>query len=199
MHALSRLTAEGVLVRARKGVYYRPTRTVLGYSVPSSTIAAGRTMRAPLYPAGLTAANELGLTTQNPGRIELATTAPTSPSGLGGSTVRTRRSPSRVGLNRQQAALLEVLRDRGSTSDLSPDETATRLKNLLSAPGAFEHLAQVAASEPPRVRAMLGALGEEIGASERELRGLRSTLNPLSRFEFGALRTLKHARNWQAK
>lgn len=199
MHALSRLAAEGAVVRARKGVYYRPTRTVLGQSVPSSTIATARMMRAPLYPAGLTAANELGLTTQNPGLVELATTAPTAPSGLGHSTVRTRRSPERVGLSRHQAALLEVLRDRAMTSDLSPDETATRLRSLISAPGAFEQLARVAATEPPRVRAMLGALGEEAGASERDLQRLRSTLNPLSRFDFGPLRTLKNARRWQAK
>ena len=46
---------------------------------------------------------------------------------------------------------------------------------------------------------MLGALGQQAGVPERELHLLRKTLNPLSRFEFGDLRVLKHAREWQAK
>jgi len=35
---------------------------------------------------------------------------------------------------------------------------------LLSTNGCFQRLARVARSEPPRARALLGALGEQIGA-----------------------------------
>jgi hypothetical protein len=54
-------------------------------------------------------------------------------------------------------------------------------------------------SEPPRVRAMLGTLGAELGMPDRTLQKLRTSLNPLSRYDFGALRALRHARAWQAK
>lgn len=46
---------------------------------------------------------------------------------------------------------------------------------------------------------MLGALGELTGADERDVRKLRDSLNPLSRFDFGALVAMPNARSWQAK
>ena len=58
---------------------------------------------------------------------------------------------------------------------------------------------KVAKHEPPRVRAMLGALGEELGKEKKLLESLKSSLNPLTRFDFGILWTLKSARSWQAK
>lgn len=67
---LSRLAGEGVLQRVGKGVYYRPTQTSFGPSVPAAGGVASQTLRAPLHPAGLSAANALGLST--PGRARLA-------------------------------------------------------------------------------------------------------------------------------
>jgi hypothetical protein len=46
---------------------------------------------------------------------------------------------------------------------------------------------------------MLGALGEQIGTNPKALRRLRDSLNPFSRFDFGELVGLTHAREWQAK
>ena len=46
---------------------------------------------------------------------------------------------------------------------------------------------------------MLGAIGEQLGQPEARLFGLRKSLNPLSRFDFGNLAALEHARQWQAK
>jgi len=68
-----------------------------------------------------------------------------------------------------------------------------------SSDGRFERLLKVAHTEPPRVRAMMGALGEELGKEPSVLNQLRNSLNPLSRFDFGKLATLRHAQKWQAK
>jgi hypothetical protein len=46
---------------------------------------------------------------------------------------------------------------------------------------------------------MLGAIGEQIGKRNALLRRLKATLNPFSRFDFGLLAGLPHARGWQAK
>ena len=46
---------------------------------------------------------------------------------------------------------------------------------------------------------MLGALGQEASVPAELLAPLRQSLNPLSRFDFGALRALDHAMEWQAK
>jgi hypothetical protein len=65
--------------------------------------------------------------------------------------------------------------------------------------GCLDRLLNAAASEPPRVRAILGALGQQLGTSPARLQPLRESLNPLSRFDFGAFAALPYARHWQAK
>lgn len=196
---LSRLARDGELRRVQRGVYYRPRMTVIGMSMPAATTAAASAVVMPLHPAGLSAANVLGLSSQNPARREYATPAGDPPTALKGSHVRTNRPASRAELSTDEGALLELLRDRARTSDLSPAATSRRLQTLLREPGRFARLTRAAAGEPPRVRAMLGALGELAGADERDLHRLRASLNSLSRFDFGLLADLPNARDWQAK
>jgi hypothetical protein len=196
---LSRLAREGVLRRTSKGVYYRPVPTMLGLSVAGASAAAAHTLKAPLHPAGLTAANALGLTTQNPGLPEYATTAPSAPRALGRAVVHTGRPHQRAELSAEDGAILETLRERARSSDLTPRETAKRLLRLLAEEERFSRLAKAALAEPPRVRAILGALGQELDMPSGRLEPLRESLNPLSRFDFGLLAGLRHAREWQAK
>lgn len=197
--ALSRLTREGELQRVGKGVYYRPTPTSFGLSMPASTGVAAQTLSAPLHPAGLSAANVLGLTTQNPRRPEYATPAAGPPTALGDAVVHTRRPAQRAGLSAEDGAILEILRERARSSDLSPDRTVRRLRRLLADENRFRRLVAAALAEPPRVRAMLGALGQQLGMPPPLLNRLRRSLNPLSRFDFGDLGCLRHAKEWQAK
>jgi hypothetical protein len=48
-------------------------------------------------------------------------------------------------------------------------------------------------------RAMLGALGERLRKKPESLLGLKASLNPASRFDFGLLSGLPTAHNWQTK
>src|SRR5580658_2919388 len=100
-------------------------------------------------------------------RGEFATSAAAAPSGLGQAKVRTRRPSSRATLDSSDGALLELLRDRARFSDLSPQQTVKRLTAMLADTKRFSRLASAALSEPPRVRAMLGALGEQAGMPEK--------------------------------
>ena len=113
--------------------------------------------------------------------------------------VDTGRPEAWTGLSGADAALLDFLRRRGNTSELSPEETVRRTMALFSERGRFERLLKIADSEPPRVRAMIGAIGEQIGKKPAALARLRASLNPLSRFDFGLLAGLAHARNWQVR
>jgi hypothetical protein len=70
---------------------------------------------------------------------------------------------------------------------------------LLSESGRFERLLKVADSEPPRVRAIFGAIGEQIGKPADMTQRLRASLNPFSKFDFGLLAGLPSAKHWQAK
>jgi hypothetical protein len=200
--ALSRLARRGALERLSKGIYYRPRPTAFGKSKPNPAaiqrLASGRKT---VFPSGITAANLLGFTTQNPKRGEIATSALSLPRKLfGGDTViHTRRPGAWANLSQTDAALLDFLRHGGKTSELAPAETVRRTLSLLSEKGRFERLLNVAGSEPPRVRAMLGALGEQLGKTALTLQRLRISLNPFSRFDFGLWAGLQHARSWQAK
>lgn len=200
--ALSRLARQGQLERVSKGVYYRSRPTPFGKSLPNP--AATRNLlaaRKTVFPSGIAAANLLGFTTQTPARAEVATSGFTLPRKLLGSDtiVHTRRPDAWTGLRETDAALLDFLRHAGRTSELSPGETVQRTLVLFQDKGRFGRLLDVAGSEPPRVRAMLGAIGQELGKKPAALRRLRESLNPVSRFEFGTLKGLSHARGWQAK
>lgn len=197
--ALSRMAQEGELRRVSKGVYYRATPTSFGPSVPSASSVAAGTLTAPVYLAGLSAANALGLSTQNPYLTEYATTAAGPPTALRDAVVHTGRPAERAALPAEDGAILEILRERAQSSDLSPEETANRLLQLLAEEKRFKRLVRAAKAEPPRVRAMLGALGQELNMPPRLLHELRRSLNPLSRYDFGRLAWLRHAKDWQAK
>ena len=199
---LSRLAKTGSLTRVGKGTYYRVRETTFGLSQPNPKLLRERVAKvAPVFPSGLTAAHLLGFSTQVPAREELATTSGSLPRSLVGSNVliTTRRPTAWRTLSNKDAALLDFIRNRGEGSELSPVETLKKVLEYLAEGRTFENLLRVATSEPPRVRALLGSLGQELGKSDRKLKSIRRTLNPLSRFDFGVLSAMKSAPLWQAK
>jgi hypothetical protein len=200
--ALSRLTRSGVLERLSKGTYYRTRETAFGKSRPNpAAIQKLASRRNTVHPSGIAAANVLGFTTQTARQGEVATSALSLPRKLVGADVviHTRRPEAWASLSKTDAALLDFLRRGGATSELSPEETARKTVTLLSQKGCFERLLKVADSEPPRVRAMLGAIGEQLGKNPAALRRLKTSLNPFSRFDFQSLAGLPCAGSWQAK
>lgn len=200
--ALSRLTREGLIERISKGIYYRNRETAFGKSKPNpASIRNLASQRKTLFPSGLAAANLLGFTTQMPKQGELATSALSLPRKLVGddTLVHTRRPEAWATLSETDAAFLDFLRHGAKFSELHPEETVRKLLGILSERGRLSRLLRVADSEPPRVRAMLGALAEQLGTNRSHLQHLRTSLNPLSRFEFGTLRALPNATAWQAK
>ena len=200
--ALSRMTREGAIERLSKGVYYRTRATAFGKSRPNpSNMQKLAARRKPVFPAGAAAANLLGFSTQAARRGEVATSALSLPRKLVGkeTAIHTRRPEAWVKLSEIDAALLDFLRRGGKTSELSPSDTISRTLKLLAEDGRFERLLRVADTEPPRVRAMLGAIGTHLGKSNAALKRLRASLNPFSKFDFGVLAGLPHAFRWQAK
>lgn len=200
--SLSRMSRSGELKRLSKGVYYRSRKTVFGESKPNPSalhqlVAKDHTV----FPAGITAANLLGFTSQNPARRELATTGQSLPRKLLGedTVLHTRRPEAWSSLNDECAALLDFLRNRGNSTELSPQDTVDRLLMLMGESKRFDQLMRVAMTEPPRVRAMLGAIGEELGYDSSVLKRLRKSLSPISTFDFGILSALPNAHTWQAK
>lgn len=200
--ALSRLAREGAIERLSKGIYYHPRQTPLGKSRPNpAKIQELASRHKSVYPSGVAAANLLGFTTQNPARPEMATSSLSLPRKLVGSNtvIHTRRPEVWATLSDNDAAFLDFLRHAGRTSELSQEQTLQHTLALVSEKGRFERLLKVADTEPPRVRAILGAIGEQLGKPPAAIRRLRASLNPFSRFDFGVLSGLKHAHQWQAE
>jgi hypothetical protein len=200
--ALSRLTREGMLERLSKGVYYRTRETTFGKSRPNpAAIQNLASAKTTIFPSGIAAANLLGFSTQTAKQGEVATNAASLPRKLIGSdtVVHTRRPHTWAHLSSTEAALLDFLRHGGRSSELSPEQTIRRTIALMSEDERFDRLLKVADSEPPRVRAILGAIGEQMGLPPARLRRLRESLNPFSRFDFGLFAALTYAHAWQAK
>jgi hypothetical protein len=154
-----------------------------------------------VFPSGISAANLLGFTTQTARRGEVSTSALSLPRKLIGddTIIHTRRPEAWAGLSNTDAALLDFLRHGGRTGELSPEETVRRTLALFSEKGRLRRLLRIADSEPPRVRALLGAIADDIGRNAAARARLRASLNPLSRFDFGLLAGLSHAGSWRAK
>jgi hypothetical protein len=101
-----------------------------------------------------------------------------------------RRPEAWKSLSETEAALLDFLRKGGSTSELSAERTIQKTLALLAKDRHLERLLKVADSEPPRVRALLGALAEELERDPAARARLRASLNPLSRSDFGQFTSL---------
>lgn len=200
--ALSRLTRAGTLERLSKGIYYKTRPTAFGHSRPNpAAIQKLAAKHKPVFPSGLAAANLLGFSTQTARQNEVSTSAGSLPRKLVGqdTVIHARRPAAWNTLSPEDAALLEFLRCGGETSELSPEKTVQKTLALLSEKGRFERLLKVAGTEPPRVRAMLGAIGEQLGKRPSDLQRLRDSLNPFSKYDFGLLGGLQHAKKWQSK
>ena len=179
--ALSRLTRAGTIERLSKGVYYRARQTALGKSRPNPAAIrklAGK--RTTLFPAGIAAAGLLGFTTQNPKRSEIATTGLSLPRKLVGAdtVIHTRRPAAWANLSERDGALLDFLRNQAKSSELSPEITVKRTLALMQENGRYDRLLKVAHSEPPRVRAILGAIGEQLGKPAKSLQRSARILEP---------------------
>lgn len=199
---MSRLSKKGIVRRISKGLYYRPRQTPFGESKPTPGQLHSLSIQGKeIFPAGSAASNLLGFTTQNAAKIEVATNGLSLPRSIVGkeTIIHTRRPESWRNLSAKDAALLDFLRQGGKTSELSPEKTVKKLLEHFDEKNQFDRLIQIAESEPPRVRALLGAIGQQIGYRKDALITLKKSLNPLSKFDFGSLTALKYAKQWQAK
>ena len=217
--ALSRLAREGVIVRLSKGVYAvkgdAPGRVRVSDARSkvrrpearrSDREASGERRPAPVFPSSILACNELYLSCQQTARPIVSTPGSRAPKEYldGGFKVITRRPAAWRSLERLDGAILEVLREGAIHSELEPRNTAKVLAQSLRDQARLARVLAVAPAEPPRVRAMLGALIEHDRKTREAmpaggLDSLRATLNPTSRYDFGQLAELPTAPLWYAR
>ncbi len=202
-HALSRMASRGDLIRLRPGHYYVPRTSRFGPVPPDRLNVALSALGEVRYtPGGVAAANALGFTTQIPmGRTDIVSTRGRRIRRRGLEGVRIlERSPERGRLTNDENCFLELLRDIEHLSDLSAKGTCARAVDLVRGDVvSLKRMLRAAWDEPPRVRAMLGALGDAAGIEPDVLSCYRELVNPASRYDFGPLSNLQTARSWGAK
>ena len=150
--ALSRMAAQGELVRVRRGLYWRGTKTRFGMTCPSALEAAVAVGGPGTGPSGVAAAHLLGLSTQVPATVEVAVPGKI-PEPMPGVRFRSRPYSRREHrLIPAEVAVLEVLRDPGATEAPWPVVVA-HIRGLIANGTVRGDVLALQATEEPRVQA----------------------------------------------
>lgn len=168
--ALYRLCQDNELQHLRKGLYWRGARTRFGVAPPRpSDVVREIVDVAGIGPAGPSAANELGLSTQVPRWEHIAIPCraprPVEHVYIVSRAACTARLEEKLGP--AEVALLEVLRDWATLVEW-PDEVAGRIIGGYLAKGIIRagKVARAARTEPPAVRGRLRSLLAGLGYSK---------------------------------
>lgn len=150
--ALSRLVAEGELVRVRRGLYWRGKKTRFGMTRPSVLETAVAVGGPGSGPSGVAAAQLLGLTTQVPATVEV-TVPGKVPDPMRGVRFRSRPYSRRERrLTPVEVAVLEVLRDPHA-AEVPWRRVEERIRELLADGTVRARVLDAEATSEPRVQA----------------------------------------------
>lgn len=150
--ALSRLAGEGELIRVRRGLYWRGKATRFGMTRPSTLETAVAVGGPGTGPAGVAAAQFLGLTTQVPATVEVAVPGKV-PEPMKGLHFRSRPYSRRERrLTPAEIAVLEVLRDPDA-AEVPWYRVVERIRELLAEGALRAEVLGAEASAEPRVMA----------------------------------------------
>ena len=208
--ALSRLSkgSDALIRRVRKGVYYVPKKTRFGETKPELKHVMTHLLRhrgIAYSPTGTAAYNGLGLTTQISPKITYRVNRPVRSIDPGGDTfgiksVTLRPSYAVEGLDSSELVILDALKDLRRIPGATPTETIGRIVSLIASGRlSFNRLARLARHESPRVRALVGAIGNHIGADKNALASLKKSLNPLTTFHLHIGKALPNADDWRIR
>ncbi|MGK5088789.1 hypothetical protein WDW86_14625, partial [Bdellovibrionota bacterium FG-2] len=143
---------------------------------------------------GLHAFYNLGLTRQVPASLTIV-----SASRKRIQTTKTiRRNVDHLkGARDPEFWILEALRKIKSIPDCPPKTAVAKIAIYIATNRiSTKRLISFALSEPPRVRALLGAICQGLSPDSSDLLPLRKSLNPLTTYKIGVANSLKHATEW---
>ena len=201
---LSRMSKKGIIERLEKGIYYKPKKTAFGSVRPSEREILSSIIEAKQgYITDTAAANTLGVTTQLPREIVIASKSYRPPRKIGGLTIRFRRAmiqPVGVGSNPPTIILqiLDSLRIIKRIPDASVDNIiSVIIKQITSLPQSQKkELISCALKYNPSVRAIIGAIFSR-NFKSIAVGSLARSLNPLSVYKIGiSSKLLPNKKDW---
>ena len=188
--AIERLIKKGVINRASTGVFYKPKMSAFGMLKPKEEellkpyLFEGNNRIA--YITGTALYNRMGLTTQVPKNIRVASRSKRIVTKAGNIQVKPVKSYVDVTTeNYYLMELLDVLKDFKKIPDTEKSQVIKYiLQKFKSLTGKEkDKLVEIALKYPPRVRAFAGALLNEINLVKPVI-ALKKSINPLTIYEF---------------
>ena len=201
--AIERLIKKGIIKRVSTGVFYKPKQSAFGELRPREEellkpylFQDGKRIA---YITGDSLYNRMGLTTQVPRTIKVASRVKRVTTKIGKTQVKPVKSY--VDVTNENCYLLEILdalKDFKTIPDLDKKSAITLLKNKISKLNENElsKMVKYALKYPPRGKALLGAI-LELSKKKKSLEELRANLNPLTSYKLGINKeTLPTAPKW---
>ncbi len=195
-----------IIKRISSGIFYKPKQTAFGVLRPNEEELLKTYLfengKRIAYITGLSLYNRMGLTTQVPRTIKIASRDKRIYASVG--TVKGKPVKSYIDVTDKNYYLLEILdavKDFNQIPDLNAESgiliLTERLKKLSQK--ELDQIIQFALKYPPRARALTGSI-LELMDNKLNLAQLKSSLNPLSEFEYNIkVGVLPNALNWRIK
>ena len=202
--ALERLQKKGTIKKVSKGVFYKPEISIFGEMPPNyDSILQNYLYKAGKrvgYVTGYVLYNQLSLTTQMAFTTKIATNRNLKKINIGWLKTNSVKAYAEVTEeNYPLLGILDALKDIKSIPDSSASNAIKILmpKIKVFKKNDIENLIKYALQYPPRVRALLGAILENIFRNKFDLLTLKSSLNPSTNFKLGIKNTvLPTTQNW---
>jgi hypothetical protein len=201
--ALERLQANGIVKKISKGVFYKPEQTVFGELKPDYNEQLRPYLyengKRIAYETGFSLYNRMGLTTQMAFRIKIASRSKRISINRGALKADAVKSYTEVTeANYELLGFLDAIKDSKRIPDCSVSQAVKVLSGKIKTLNEKQiaELIKYALLYPPRVRALLGAMLENL-TIESNTEKLKQSLNPLSKIKLGLKeKDLPNIKNW---
>lgn len=188
---LNRLVSEGVIAKISKGRFYKPKQSVFGALKPKQEEIVKDLLAKDGeiigYMTGYSVFNRLGLTTQVPNIIQIGTNVRKNKKKRGMFTISFVLQLNPITKeNITLLQLLDAIRFIKEIPDATINQSCKRILAIIREldKEETEKVLMLAEKYPPMVRAILGAMVENIYGTDKAV-PLWNTLNPLTTYKIG--------------
>jgi len=200
---LSRLNKKGVIERITKGKFYKPRNTLFGKIKPlEDEVIKTVTYRGDKligYLTGVTQYNKMGLTMQVPNVLVIGTNHVLPAKKINNYKIKySKRNVQITEENISLLQLLDAIKDIKIIPDTKIDSSFKRLTDMIQnlTPIQQKKILQLAMQYNAATRALTGAIFEKY-VPELQVRELKQSLNPLTRYMIGISKELlPNQPNW---
>ena len=197
--ALSLLNQKGTIKRIQKGYYFLPQKTILGsVSHDSMDLLFKKLDRKNVFycVSGINGYNKIGLTTQ----ISNITTIASPITMRSNDKIKFIHRNKPTSGTEIERIVLDALNDIENIPGTYPEKALLKIKEIIKAGKVnINDLGKSSLNETPRVKAIVGSLGQELNMNKTLLTQLKLSLNPGTIYLLDVDSVLKFAKEWNIK